>query len=106
MRVDQLAMKLYESTVEGKNHSVTKKNTIKNTIHGQALQNFQIGLHEDIKTIVRMRNYHNLQEAIAVATSENQMKSPMLHQISQCTRHKTIRARKHYSVRNAASEDT
>lgn len=67
-------MKLYESTVEGKNHSVTKKNTIKNTIHGQALQNFQIGLHEDIKTIVRVRNYHNLQEAIAVAISEKQMK--------------------------------
>lgn len=40
LRVDQFAMKLYESTVEGKNHFVTEKNTIKNTIQGQALQNF------------------------------------------------------------------
>jgi len=74
LRVDQLAMKLYESTIEGKGHTVAEKNTIKGTIQGQALQNFQLGLQEDIKIIVRSRNYSNLQEAIAVAASEEKMR--------------------------------
>ncbi|XP_067203548.1 uncharacterized protein [Linepithema humile] len=76
LRVDQLAMKLYESTIEGKGHTVAEKNTIKGTIQGQALQNFQLGLQEDIKIIVRSRNYSNLQEAIAVAASEEKMRGP------------------------------
>ena len=76
MRADQLAMKLYESMIEGKGHTTAEKNTIKETIQNQALQNFQLGLHKDIKTIVRSRNYSNLQEAIAVATSKEMMKGP------------------------------
>ncbi|XP_067203791.1 uncharacterized protein [Linepithema humile] len=75
-RVDQLAMKLYESMIEGKTHTIMEKNTIKNTVQNLALQNFQIGLQDNIKTIVRVRNYGTLQEAIAVATAEEKLQGP------------------------------
>ncbi|KAL6417547.1 hypothetical protein ACFW04_013623 [Cataglyphis niger] len=46
-----LAMELYESMIK-------------------ALQNFQIGLHDDIKLVVRTQHFSTLQEAIAGANAE------------------------------------
>jgi len=45
-RVDLLAMKLYESMIEGREHSLVFKNAIQQTIKEQALINFQIGLRD------------------------------------------------------------
>jgi len=48
-----LAMELFESMEEDQNHTVEQQRTILENIKLQALHNFQIGLHEDIKLLVR-----------------------------------------------------
>ena len=73
-RVDTLAMELYESMIEGEDHSVVEKRIILHTIQKQALQNFQIGLREEIQMLIRSRNYRTLQEAITAATAEEKVK--------------------------------
>jgi len=52
-RVDLLAMKLHDSMIEGEEHSATYKGTIQQTIKKQALINFQIGLRDELKILVR-----------------------------------------------------
>lgn len=52
IRVDNLAMELYESNytmIESQGHTSDQKRVILDTIQKQTLQNFQIGLHEEIK---------------------------------------------------------
>lgn len=73
-RVDTLAMELYESMTEGEDHSTIEKRIILNTIQKQALQNFQIGLRDEIQLLIRSRNYRTLQEAITAATAEEKVK--------------------------------
>ncbi|XP_020296374.1 uncharacterized protein LOC109861229 [Pseudomyrmex gracilis] len=75
-RVNQTAMELYESMVEAKGHIMEEKRTIMNTIKGQALQQFQISLRNDVRLIIRSRNYGTLQEAINAASSEEKVAVP------------------------------
>jgi len=42
----------------------------------QVLHNYQIGLHEDIKLLVRAQRYKTLQEAITGASAEKKVKGP------------------------------
>ncbi|KAM0728861.1 Retrovirus-related Pol polyprotein from transposon 412 [Formica fusca] len=76
LRADKLAMELYESMMEGRHHTVDNKRAIMEIIQQQALENFQIGLQDEIKTIVRSRGYATLQEAIAAASAEEKVKGP------------------------------
>ena len=73
-RVDNLAMELYESMEEGKNHTIEQQRAILESIKEQALYNYQIGLHEEIKLLVRAQRYNTLQEAIAGASAEEKVK--------------------------------
>ena len=50
---DILAMELYEAMEEGKIHTQEQKQAILENIKEQALYNYQIRLHEDIKLFVR-----------------------------------------------------
>src|SRR5436190_6435734 len=72
-RVDKLASNLYESTIEGKNLPSWHKSVIQETIQGQALNNFEIGLKDDLKVLVRSRRYTTLQEAIQGAIAEEKL---------------------------------
>jgi len=75
-RVDQLAMNLYNSMIEGENHASSAKRTILQTIQKQALLNFQLGLRNDLKILVRSQRYTTLQEAIAGASAEEKLIGP------------------------------
>ncbi|KYN09768.1 hypothetical protein ALC57_18114 [Trachymyrmex cornetzi] len=63
-RVDTLAMELYESLIEKRDNTSEQKRAILETIQDQALLNFELGLQEDIKLVVRSQKYISLQEAI------------------------------------------
>ncbi|XP_070159225.1 uncharacterized protein [Polyergus mexicanus] len=73
-RVDLLAMKLYDSMIEGQEHSALSKRTIQQTIQAQALINFQIGLHDELQVLVRAQRYTTLQEAITGASAEEKLR--------------------------------
>jgi len=75
-RVDLLAMKLYASMIEGKEHPPGSKNVIQQTIKDQALINFQIGLREELQILVRAQRYATLQEAITGASAEEKLLGP------------------------------
>ncbi|XP_025997290.2 uncharacterized protein LOC113005674 [Solenopsis invicta] len=75
-RVDKLAMDLYESMEEGKEHTQEQQRAILESIREQALHNYQTGLHEDIKLLVRAQRYPTLAEAITGATAEEKIKGP------------------------------
>jgi len=74
LRLDKLAMELYQAMTEGKEHSSEQRKTILDTIQELALENFQLRLRDDIQTIVRSRNYKTLMAAIAGATVEEKLK--------------------------------
>jgi len=74
LRVDKLAMELYQSVVEGREQTNEQRKAILDTIQGQALENFHLGLRDKIQTIVRSRNYNNLSAAILGATAEEKLK--------------------------------
>src|SRR5580765_2390475 len=89
-RVETLALELYESMVDGEGRSIIEKRTILDTIQGQALQNFQIGLRDEIQLIIRSRNYRTLQEAITAASAEERVKgtnAPRTNNYSNRNRH-------------------
>ncbi|KAL6252022.1 hypothetical protein P5V15_014999 [Pogonomyrmex californicus] len=69
-------MELYEFMEEGKNHTVKQQRAILENIKEQALYNYQNGLHEEIKLIVRSQRYQTTQEAIAGATAEEKTRGP------------------------------
>ncbi|KAL6418780.1 hypothetical protein ACFW04_011763 [Cataglyphis niger] len=75
-RVDLLAMKLYDSMIEGEEHPAHSKRTIHETIKKQALINFQIGLRDELKVLVRAQRYTTLQEAITGASAEEKLLGP------------------------------
>ncbi|XP_011632041.1 uncharacterized protein LOC105423824 [Pogonomyrmex barbatus] len=75
-RTDNIAIELYESMEEGKNHTVEQQRAILENIKEQALHNYQNGLHEEIKLIVRSQRYQTIQEAIAGATAEEKTRGP------------------------------
>jgi len=88
-------MKLYESMIEGKNHTPVVKNTIQLTIKDQALINFQIGLRDELKILVRSQRYTTLQEAITGASAEEKLIGPLRANYSQSgkNRSETTRSR-------------
>jgi len=63
-RVDNIAMELYyESMEERQNHTPgQQRRAILNNIKIQVLHNYQIGLHEDIKLLVRAQRYKTWQD--------------------------------------------
>ncbi|KAL6433632.1 hypothetical protein ACFW04_006615 [Cataglyphis niger] len=50
-QIDLLAMKLYDSMIEGEEHPEHSKRTIHETIKKQALINFQIGFRDELKVL-------------------------------------------------------
>ncbi|XP_077257584.1 uncharacterized protein LOC143894822 [Temnothorax americanus] len=76
LSADKLAMELYDSMIEGRNHTIESKRTILETIQQQALQNFQLGLRDEIKLLVRAQHFATLQEAIAGASAEEKVNGP------------------------------
>ena len=75
LRADKLTMDLYESMIEGRQHYTTEnKRAILDILQQQALENYQIGLNDDTKAVVRSRGYATLQDAIAAATAEERIK--------------------------------
>jgi hypothetical protein len=74
--MDLLAMKLYESMIEGETHSsIEYKRAIQQTIQKQALINFQIGLRDDLKLLVRSQRRYST-EAINGANAEERLNGP------------------------------
>lgn len=77
-RAKNLAMELYEGIIqlqeEGKNHTVKQQRAILENIKEQALYNYQIGLHDEIKLLVQSQHYGTLQEAIIGASAEEKVK--------------------------------
>ncbi|KAL6417138.1 hypothetical protein ACFW04_012956 [Cataglyphis niger] len=69
-------MKLYDSMIEGEEHPAHSKRTIHETIKKQALINFQIGLRDELKVLVRTQRYTTLQEAIMGASAEEKLLGP------------------------------
>jgi len=61
---------------EDQNHTVEQQRAILENVKLQALHNFQIGLHEDIKLLVRSQRYQTLQEAIAGRSAEEKVRNP------------------------------
>ncbi|KAL6257759.1 hypothetical protein P5V15_011377 [Pogonomyrmex californicus] len=59
LRTDKLAMELYESMIKGRNNTIESKRAILETIQQQALCNFQLGLLDDIKLLVRSQHYNS-----------------------------------------------
>jgi len=76
LRVDKLAMELYQSMVEGREQTNEQRKAILDMIQELALENFQLGLRNQIQTIVRSRNYSNLTATILGATAEEKLKGP------------------------------
>ncbi|KAL6256785.1 hypothetical protein P5V15_011726 [Pogonomyrmex californicus] len=69
-------MELYESMEECKNHTVEQQRAILENIKEQALYNYQNGLYEKIKLIVRSQRYQTIQGAITGATAEEKTRGP------------------------------
>jgi len=74
-------MELFESMEEGQNHTIEQQRAILKNIKLQALHNFQIGLHDDIKLLVRFQRYWTLQETIAGASAEEKVRSTLQKQV-------------------------
>ena len=72
-RMDRLARNLYDSMTEGDNRPTSFKQAIHETIQKQALINFETGLRENIKVLVRSQCYVTLQEAINGANTEEKL---------------------------------
>ncbi|KAL6256702.1 hypothetical protein P5V15_011629 [Pogonomyrmex californicus] len=81
-RTDNIAMELYESMEEGKNHTIEQQRAILENIKEQALYNYQNGLHDEIKLIVRSQRYQTIQEAIAGATVEEKTRGPSMRTLT------------------------
>jgi len=56
--------------IEGEEHFTVYKGAIQQTIKKQALINFQIGLRDELKILVRSQKYTTLQKAITGASAE------------------------------------
>ncbi|KAL6256781.1 hypothetical protein P5V15_011722 [Pogonomyrmex californicus] len=78
LHTDKLVMELYESMTEGQQSKTDAKrvSSILEIIQQQALYNFQLGLQDDIKLLLRAQHYMTLQDAIAGASAEEKFKGP------------------------------
>ncbi|KAL6254796.1 hypothetical protein P5V15_014130 [Pogonomyrmex californicus] len=94
LRVDKLAMELYQSIVKRREHIAEQRKAILDTIQQLALENFQLGLRDEIQIIVRSRNYMNLTAAILGATAEEKLKG------SQSTKVYETITRKQEAIKN------
>jgi len=56
------------------NHTAEQQRAILANVKLQALHNYQVGLHDDIKLLVRSQRYRTLQEAITGASAEEKIK--------------------------------
>jgi len=74
LRVDKLAMELYQSMIEDREQTNEQRKAILDTIQELALENFQLGLRDEIQMIVRSRNYNNSAAAILGITAEKKLK--------------------------------
>lgn len=72
-RADNLAMKLYDSMIEGENHAIEHKRAILQTIQKQALLNYQLGLRDELKILVRSQRHATLLDAIMCASEEEKL---------------------------------
>jgi len=70
LQIDKLAMELYQSMIEEKEHSPKQWKAILDMIQKLALENFQLGLRNNIQTIVQSRNYKTLTAAISGIAKE------------------------------------
>lgn len=68
---------LYNYTNDGQGYTVEQKLIILETIQRQALQNFKIGLQNEIKILVRSQRYTTLEEAIDEASAEEKVNYPL-----------------------------
>ena len=82
-RVDTVAMELYEAMIEEGTHEPEHQKAMLNMIKLQALHNYQHGLNEEIRLIVRSQKYKTLQEAMAGASSEEKVKGPNYRNVHQ-----------------------
>jgi len=62
--------------IEGEEHSTVYKGAIQQTIKKQALINFQIGLRNELKILVRSQKYATLHEAVTGASAEEKLLAP------------------------------
>jgi len=60
---------------DGQNHTAEQQRAILDNVKLQALHNYQVGLHDDIKLLVCLQRYRTLQEAIARASTEEKIRS-------------------------------
>jgi len=63
--------------IEDKEHIPVFKSAIQHTIKDQALINFQIGLREELKILIRAQRYTTLQEAVTGASAEEKLLGPV-----------------------------
>jgi len=84
-RVDLLAMKLYDSIIEGETYPTEYKRAFQLLIQRTALINFQIRLRDDLKILVRSQKYATLKEAIAGASAEEKLNGPTSSKFSSYT---------------------
>jgi len=69
-------MELFESIEDEQNHTAEQQRAILDNVKLQALHNYQVGLHDNIKLLVRSQRYRTLQEAIAGDSAEEKIKGP------------------------------
>ena len=62
--------------IEGEDRSPSFRRAIHETIQKQALINFETGLRDNIKVLVRSQRYTSLQEAINGASTEEKLNEP------------------------------
>ncbi|KAL6419702.1 hypothetical protein ACFW04_011267 [Cataglyphis niger] len=90
--VGLIAMKLYDSMIEGEEHPA----------HSKPLINFQIGLCDKLKVLVRAQRYTTLQEVITGASAEEKLlgQNPItcIRIISNLTGHKIYTVGKMYGT--------
>ncbi|KAL6265806.1 hypothetical protein P5V15_002624 [Pogonomyrmex californicus] len=96
LRVDKLAMELYQSMVEGRE----QRKAILDTIQELALENFQLGLRDEIQTLVRSRNYTNLTAAILGATAEEKLKGSQPTKVYNNEKVEAIKNRIETAIKN------
>lgn len=80
-RVDTLTMELYKAMLKEGTHESEYQKAILKMIKLQALNNYQHGLYEEIKLIIRSQKYSTLQETMARANAEEKAKGQVIETI-------------------------
>lgn len=64
-------MELYESLIKKRDHTAEQKHAILETVQDQALLNFELGLREEIKMIMRFQKYNNCKKQLTLQVRRN-----------------------------------